>query len=409
MAFCTGSVDKVSVTGGAPVLVSSEPARRGGTWATDDSIVFTVAGAGLSRVSAEGGVVETLTTPDFESREKTHRAPHALPDGKAVLFTRGSADIDSFDDASIAVLELETGEQRILVEGGMSPHITFSSGHVVYARAGAVLAVPFDLDVARGDRTSGDSARRRLDGPHCRERRHRRVVHGAIFCTHPEAHSIRLAPFSGWREPARRRRSSRPGGRFENVRVSPDGQRMVIWVGGANNSLWIYDIARQTMTRLVSGFENILPVWAPSGDRIAFTSDRAGADNLYAQLVDGSAPPERLTTTTNQVFHSPTAWSPDGQWLAFSERRPEAGANLWLLPMEGGGAPQPFAQSAANESEARFSPDGRFLAYVSDETGQREVYVQSFPESGSKWQVSTAGGQATVVASGRARDRLPQR
>ena len=142
--FGQGPLKKISITGGAPVVLTNVGAGRGSAWAPDGTIIFTREGAGLARVSSDGGIPETLTTPDRESREKTHRHPNLLPGGNALLFTHGSADIDSFDEASIAVLSLETGERRILVQGGSNPHYV-SSGHLVYARAGAIVAVPFDV------------------------------------------------------------------------------------------------------------------------------------------------------------------------------------------------------------------------------------------------------------------------
>ena len=183
-------------------------------------------------------------------------------------------------------------------------------------------------------------------------------------------------------------------GYFEYATLSPDESRLAVFVGGANNSIWIYDIARATMTRFVSGFENMWPIWTPSGDRVTFVSDRSGAFNLYWQATDGSAPLERLTTS--EFNERPGSWSPDGQWLAFDESSPETGRNIWMLSMEGDRSPRPFAQSASNETTPQFSPDGRFLAYVSDESGRREIYLQRFPTSGRKWQVSTAGGRSPL-------------
>ena len=382
-----GAIQKVAITGGAPVVVAAG-AARGATWVSDGSIIFTQEGDGLARVSSDGGVPETLTTPDRENREKTHRFPSALPGGKAVLFTHASADIDSFDQAAIAVLSLETGEHRILVERGSSPHYS-SSGHLVYARAGAIVAVPFDVvelevtgppvTVLEGVAMNPIAGNAEMS---LSSTGHLLYAPGGAFLP---PHRIVWVDRNGQTEPL-----TETTGYFQFSTLSPDESQLAMFVGGANNSIWIYDIARATMARLVSGFENMGPIWTPSGDRVTFFSDRSGAFNLYWQVADGSAPLERLTTSE---FNQRTgSWSPDGQWLAFIEVSPETGTDIWVLSMEGDRSARPFAQSASNETTPQFSPDGRFLAYVSDESGRREIYVQPFPTSGRKWQVSTAGG-----------------
>ena len=383
-----GQLKKISVTGGAPVLITPGPPGRGATWAPDGTIVFTRAGTGLSRVSSEGGVPPTLTTPDFESREKTHRFPHVLPGGEAVLFTHASADIDSFDQASIAVLSLETGEHRILGRGGSNPHYV-SSGHLVYARAGVIVAVPFDVTalevtgppvtVLEGVWMDPIAGNAEMAVSHTG---HLLYAPGEVFTP---SRAVVWVDRSGKVEPL-----TESTGRFETASLSPDGQRLAIWVGAANNSIWIYDIARATLTRLVSGFENVWPIWSPSGDRVTFASNRSGVTNLYWQVADGSAPPERLTTSEHA--QSSASWSPDGRWLAYQQGSSETGTDIWVLPMEGDRTPRAFAQSASNEMLPQFSPDGHYIAYASDESGRYEVYVRPFPSSGRKWQVSAFGG-----------------
>ena len=388
-----GPLKKVSITGGAPVVIAPD-AGRGSTWAPDGTIIFTRGAAGLARVSSDGGIPETLTTPDRKSREKTHRHPNLLPGGNALLFTHGSADIDSFDEASIAVLSLETGERRILVQGGSNPHYV-SSGHLVYARAGAIVAVPFDvteLEVTGPPVTV-------LEGVAMNP-----VAGNAELSLSSTGHLL-YAPGGAFIPPNRVVWVDRNGetapltqstGYFASTTLSPDERRLAIFVVEANNSIWIYDIARATMTRLVSGFNNNFPIWTPSGDRVTFNSEHSGPSNLYWQIADGSAPPERLTTS--EFAQKPESWAPDGQWLAFEEQRPETGFDIWVLSMEGDRTSRPFAQSAANETGPRFSPDGRYISYASDESGRDEVYIQVFsssgPSSGRKWQVSTAGGNS---------------
>ena len=384
-------LEKVSITGGAPVVITAEGARAA-TWAPDGTIIYTRLSGELARVSSDGGVPEALTTLDRENREKSHRFPSLLPGGEAVLFTHVSADIDSYDEASVAVLSLETGERRTLVQGGSYP-LYSASGHLVYARAGAIEAVPFDLAklevtgppvvVLEGVEMDPVSGNAEMAVSRTGDLLY---APGSAFAP---SHHVVWVDRKGAKEPLTER-----SGNFVSARMSPDGRRLAIFMTAANNSIWVYDIARATMARLVSGFENVFPVWIPAGDRVTFASDRSGAFNLYWQVADGSAPPERLTVSEHaQSFAS---WSPDGRWLAYQQGSSETGTDIWVLPMEGDRTPRAFAQSASNEMLPQFSPDGHYIAYASDESGRYEVYIQPFPSSGRKWQVSAFGGGASL-------------
>jgi Tol biopolymer transport system component len=183
-------------------------------------------------------------------------------------------------------------------------------------------------------------------------------------------------------------------------RLSPDGRLLAV-ATLTLPEIWLYDIPRGTLSRLT--FEGgQRPLWSPDGKRIAFRSARAGKPpNLFWKPADGSGAEERLTTSDHlQTLHS---WSPDGQVLAFTDNAPTTGLDIWVLPLEGdpssreagsgqGRKPRPFLQTTFAESAAKFSPDGRWLAYQSDESGRNEIYVQPFPGPGGKWQISTEGG-----------------
>ncbi len=163
-----------------------------------------------------------------------------------------------------------------------------------------------------------------------------------------------------------------------------------MWVAGGNDPIAIYDLERGIMSELVRGFDNRLPAWSPEGDRLVFTSNRAGAFNLYVQAADGSRPPDRRTKS--EYSQTPGSWSPDGQSIAFSQERPGTSADLWILSVENDGAVEPFVQTSANERDPQFSPDGKWIAYVSDETGRTEIQVRSFRGSGQVLQASSDGG-----------------
>jgi eukaryotic-like serine/threonine-protein kinase len=177
-------------------------------------------------------------------------------------------------------------------------------------------------------------------------------------------------------------------------RLSPDGMRIAAGIFEQDCQTWIYDLSRETLTRLTfAGSANINPVWTPDGKRIAFQSNKEGTFNIFLQLADGSGGLERLTTS--RYLHGAHSWSPDGQLLAFIEVNPATAIDIWVLRL-GDRKPQPFLRTRFNEAAPRFSPDGNWLAYMSDESGRYEIYVQPYPGPGGKWQISTEGGSEPV-------------
>jgi eukaryotic-like serine/threonine-protein kinase len=177
---------------------------------------------------------------------------------------------------------------------------------------------------------------------------------------------------------------------YLNPRLSPDGRRAAVTNTEQESQTWLYDLSRETLTRLTfEGNSNQYPAWTPDGKRIAFRSNKDGPLNLFWQMADGSGGLERLTTSEDT--HTPNSWSSDGQLLAFVEVTPTTGIDIWVLRLSDRKA-QPFLRTTFLESAPRFSPDGHWLAYVSDESSRVEIYVQPYPGPGGKWQISTEGG-----------------
>lgn len=384
----SGETWKVPVSGGAPVSVVTA-GIRGASW-DESGIVFpSNVNGGLSWVAANGGDVSVLTSPDPDHREKGHRFPEILPGGEAVLFTLGSADIASWDDASIAVLSLATGEYRVVLEGGT--HARYSpSGHLVYARTHTLFAAPFDLDALE------------VTGPPVPVLQGVMTIpqSGVAFFALTRYGSLLYAPGGTWGDDSRVVLVDREGrseplietpGNYHTPRLSPDGSSLALTLGGANDSIWIYDIARATLTRSIYGYDNTGPAWTPEGDRLAFMSTRSGAFNLFRQHADGSGEAERLTT--NEGNQTTGSWSRDGKTLVFVEQHPETGLDVWSLSMDGGEAPKRLLYEPFDEHHPTLAPDGRWLAYVSNESGQNEVYLRSFPGMAGKRQVSIEGGR----------------
>ena len=315
--------------------------------------------------------------------------PQILPGGKGVLFTISTSDIDSYDDATIAVVLLETGERKILFKGGSNARYA-PTGHIVYARAGSLMAVPFDLErfevtgspfqILKGMVTSDDNGSAQFsfsgDGtltyvPGGPEIYYTRLV---LVDRKGEVDPLPVAP-----------------GNYSAVRFSPDGQRLAISRLAGNDNVWIYELERGTMSRLTTGdWDNGPPIWAPDGSRVAFSSNRRGAFSLFWIPADRSGPAKLLLESEHDLW--PLCWSSDGKLLIYRQSEPARRDDIWMLPVDGEGTPRRLVETQFREADAALSPDDRWLAYTSNETGQDEVYVQAFPDPGGKYLISTAGG-----------------
>jgi Tol biopolymer transport system component len=182
---------------------------------------------------------------------------------------------------------------------------------------------------------------------------------------------------------------------FSSLSLSPDGRRLALTIEAANDQIWVYDLERSTLSPQTLRWNNNYAIWTPDGSRLTFGSTQGWPLwNLFWQPADGSGPAERLTTSAN--VQGPQAWSPDGKTLVFSEQGPTY--DVWILPLDADRKPRPFLHGPFNEFQARLSPSGRWLAYVSDESGREEIYVVPFPASGGRWPISTDGGSQPLWA-----------
>ncbi len=381
---------KISVRGGPAVTVVKARGLNGATWGSDDTIIYAEGlrpGVGLQRVSSVGGTANLVTQVDSAKGETAHRWPVFLPGGKAFLFViqRGSKQ----DDAQIVAQRLDTGQRRLVLQGGTFPQYV-PTGHLVYVRAKTLMAVPFDLQqlqvkgqatpVAEDVQETGMGAAEFGLSPE-----------GSLVYI-PSAQTARLNLVWVSRD-GREQPIAAPPRPYYAPRLSPDGTRLAVNIEEQGEQIWLYDLKRDTLSRFTfQGENNEYPVWTPDGQRIAFHSGEH-PPNLFWQSADGSGAPERLTTSKNT--QGPGSWSPDGQLLAFSEVDQATGRDIWVLRLSDR-KPQAFLQTESDESAPRFSPDGRWLAYGSNETGRLEVYVRPYPGPGKKWQVSTEGGTQPV-------------
>jgi len=378
---------RAALSGGAAVKLAEYDAFHKGDWGEDGSIYWTAHyPGGIVRVSDAGGDIQNVT--ELGSNERSHRFANLLPGGEALIYTVAFDGIDNYDDARIDLWDLRTHERKTLITGGTSA--TYSpSGHIVYARGGKLLAVPFDL------------SRRQVTGDPFE------VLNGVLMSSNTGAAQFSLsrrgdlAYVPGTAEGAHRTlvwvdRSGKaeplplPPAAYLYPRLSPDGRYLAVEIEGPNHDFYVYDFPRSVLTKMTTDGESHDPVWMPDGKRLAFRSWLAGGMTMWMMPADRSARPVRLDPAGTR--QSPVSFSPDGRFLTFDQKDPQTRDDAWVLPLEGDSQAQPVARSRFGEGSAKFSPDGRWIAYASDESGKSEVYVQPFPGPGPKVQVSSAGG-----------------
>jgi serine/threonine-protein kinase len=338
-----------------------------------------------------------LTSPDTSRGELGHWWPQVLPGGEAVLYTAYTTPIEK---ARICVVSLETRDRQDLLES-----VTFArympTGHLAYVRirTQTLMAVPFDLARLK---VTGDPQPVledvSLDGTDWFSQFSASEDGSLVYVPASVVGGDRLLVWvdrSGKSQPVSQIRR-----RYADPKLSPDGRRLAVTILGGNQDIWVQELARGTLTRLTFGEgAEMSPRWTPDGRRLVFISEQPIFD-LHWKSADGSAPEEALLASQNDK--RPMSFSPDGRVLAYVEEHPDTLGDIWLLPLVGERKPQPFLRTRFVETLPAFSPDGRWLAYQSNESGRNEIYVQEYPGPGAKQQVSIEGGAEPVWArSGR--------
>ena len=374
------------------------------SWADDGRIVVALSnGRGLSWVSPDGGEPKPLTTTS--PGDPTHRWPQVLPGAKAVIFTANAPTLNSYEDATIDIQLLDTGERRTLWRGGYFGRYAPTRGkrgHLVYIRRGVLFGVPFDPERLAIEGTPTPllddvAANSGAAAGHFDFSRTGTLVYRS---------GVGLQPWTiAWLEPSGKTQPLLPKpALYYSPRVSPGGDRLAVGIdGGKGADIYTYDWQRDLMVQLTfDGDTNADPVWAPDGKHIVFRGGLTTSPAVWWVRADGAGSPVRLLDLKAGDL-GPNSFSPDGRRLIFSAGRDGSGGDLWTVSLDlldadhpKPGIPQPFLVSPANESRPAFSPDGNWVAYVSDEGATREVYVRSASAAASrsdgKWQVSRGGG-----------------
>jgi Tol biopolymer transport system component len=398
--FAQTKIKRIAVGGAALQIITADaPDPRGGTWGRDGVIYFAPTNmSGLFKVPAAGGVATALTTLDSDQGEISHRWPHVLPDGRALLFTIWTGP--GMDERRIVMQSVATGERHDLVAGGDSAHYLpgaagpSASGHLLYGRTDNLFAIPWQPSVTD---LSGAVPITLPEHP-------RLENEGASVYDVTAAGTLVYVPGGPGRYLQRVvwvDRSGRteplplPERDFGSVVLSPDGRRAAVQVSEGTIGIWLYDFERHTFTPFATGpGSSQAPLWTPDGRRILYRGTRRGQRDIYAKASDGTGEEVRLTAAVGRSL-TPTSVSADGRWLVFSGLSGMSGGDnmIWRLRIDGVGAkPEPMLPPSDRLNDGQISPDGRSMAYASGISGRGEIYVMPFPDPGASQQVSVDGG-----------------
>jgi serine/threonine protein kinase len=400
-----GKLAKIEISGGpAQTLCEVQGSVVGGSWNREDVIVFADSARGLMQVSAAGGVASPLTTFDPSRKEVVHVLPFFLPDGRHFLYLRASSSPE-YSGAYIGSVNAKPEEQdskRLLATTSAPVYVPSSdsdSGQVLFVRQGTLMAQRFDahrLELFGEAVPIAEQVGSYLDYGFFSASSNGVLVYrsdaGQIYqLTWLDQRGQVLATVA---EP----------GRYNSMALSPDGKRVAVSRTNPENTpnwdVWLLDVARNTSTRLT--YEQVRassPVWSADGSSVIFDSIRAGEVNLYLKLASGAGD-ERLLLKASDGYKYATSSSRDGRFLLYTVENPKTKSDLWVLPLQGDHMPIPFLRTEFNESSGQFSPDGHWIAYTSDESGDDEIYVREFSfdsaqgsrDTASKWLISKGGG-----------------
>ena len=392
--FAQGKVKKIALAGGSPVVLCDAPDPHGASWNQEGVILFSpTARSPLQRVSAAGGVPTVVTT--LTKAGDSHRYPQFLPGGRRFLFllSAGAPDATGIYAGSLD----GTPPVRLLPDSSSMAYVSgrTGQGHVIFKRDATLMALPFDPDrlrpigelfpIAEGISESNNS------------------FHGSFSASNTGTLAFQPGTFVGtggeltWVD----RRGKALGvlaapGALRDFSLSPDDERIAVTVIGDRGitDIWLGGVDRGAMSRLTFGAtaSSDMPVWSPDAKRIAFTSRERAASHyeVYLKNASGAGPQDLLVSSPAANVYA-SDWSPDGNFIVYGQDLERTKRDIWLLPLTRDHRPTAYLQTPVYEGAGKVSPDGRWMTYASDESGRREVYVQTIP-AGEKWQVSVAGG-----------------
>jgi Tol biopolymer transport system component len=378
---------RIAAAGGPAQTLAETTETTRGTWSAEGVVLFTRDNT-IHRVSAAGGTATPVTTLDASRQETDHAFPHFLPDGNHFLYLARSSNPEN---NAIRVGSLDGTESKLLLAGNSTP-LYAPPGYLLFAQDQTLMAQPFDADALE---LTGEAV------PVVEEVQHYQVngrvgatvsENGVLAYRNPGA--IVKTQLTWFDRGGRPLGQLGPPGPNDDPELSPDGKRLAVERQDAQSSwdTWLVELERETSTRFTfDSRADIVPLWSPDGGLVAFASNRTNRIyNLYQRRSSGAGNDELLFESGTTKI--PMDWSADGRYLIYSNADPKTRRDLWVLPMFGDRKPILFLQTPFEEYHARFSPNGRWIAYISNESGTYQVYVQSFPEPSGKWMASTNGG-----------------
>ena len=382
--FTDDKLKRVDVGGGTPVTICGSTLGRGGSWGPDGIIVAALSyNAGISRVPAGGGTPTPVTKLDGVTYS-SHRWPWFLPDGKHFLYVAVNHNAPTSPDTGVFFASLDGKENRLLFH--TFSNAIYASGHLLYQRENSLVAQPFDPSsgkfTAEPQPLAGnvyyDSGLWRVDISTSNDGM---LVYASGMTSGTEI-------LTWYDRSGKKLGTVGEQGDFYDLDLSPDEKNLATTdMDTATATIWVHELATNRKTRLTfGGGAHLTPIWSPDGKQIAYTSNQQAA--ISVKTLGSSAPEQTLISSSNPIYRSVSDWSRDGRYLMY-EQGPGLDVDLWVLPLSGDRKPFAYASGA---SRGTFSPDGRWVAYIANETGRPEVFVAPFPWTGAKWQVSNGGG-----------------
>jgi eukaryotic-like serine/threonine-protein kinase len=398
--FADGKLKKVALSGGSPQILATATSGRGGAWGRRGVIVFSPQAAGwLWKINADGSGLAALTEKSFDSTKiVSHRWPLFMPDGEHLVFLAMTFNTAQADARGVYFTSLANDARRVLSLSGTGSNLGYANGTLFYADEKQALRA-ITIDPKKGDVT-GDV---RLVADHIGFQPS--VAWGAFSAAENGSIVYNTTLGAGMSQLTWYDRAGKEQGNvgevgvLSNPTLSPDGGRVVVDVADSKANtvnLWVSDLRRNTFSRFTfDTSEDVAGVWSRDGSSIAFRSLQAHDTDLQVKQSQGLTPAVNIFSMIEEARVTddlvPNAWTPDGQKLLTAMQPAEGGTQLALISLKGG-KPEPFLKSNASESNGQISPDGKWVAYASNESGDWEIYVTTFPAAAGKWQVSQGGG-----------------
>ena len=393
--FSQSKLKRIDASGGPAQTLCDAPNGRGGTWNREGVIVFAPDNyRPLYRISAAGGSAVAVTKLAESKLQATHRWPWFLPDGRHFLYRSGTtSSTTQKENNGIYLGSLDSNEQKLILAVDTMP--VYASGYLLFVRDNTLMAQQFDL---KNFQLTGDAlpVTERVQVDFVLSRGVFSVSENGVLVSQSGGTVLADRELLWYERDGKNPKSLGAPALYAQVDISPNEDRLasgIFDLNAGSPDIWIYDISRDVPLRLTFDPDfDASPIWSPDGSRVVWRSNRKGRYDLYQKVSSGAGNDEILLESEENK--DATSWSSDGAFIVYTNTTVKGNTqnDIWTLPMSGERKPVPFLQTGANETSAQFSPNGQWVAYVSDESGTNQVYIAPFPNPVGKWQVSRSGG-----------------